>query len=137
MNVGVFTTIKIKNGMPLFWDQHQERLVTQAEKLNLGRMNISFSKIQNYLQKNALADCALKITITKKNKSVKIFLEHRQLPQTFSIYKLVSIKDTRNYRKIYKTTDRTVNKNAKKIAVEQKANDALFTVDKNLIESTQ
>lgn len=133
MNLGVFTTIKVKNGIPLFWDKHYQRLISQAEKLNLRHPTISLQKVKTYLKQNNLTDCALNITITKLN---GLALKHRSLPETKQTYKLISIKDTRNYRKIYKTTDRAINEKAKELAVKKGADDAAFTIDENIIEST-
>jgi len=133
MNVGIFTTIKITNGIPLFWDKHHKRLISQAEKLNVGRPHISLQEIQIYLKHNSLTDCALKITITKHK---GLIFEHRQLPLILPTYKLITVRDTRNHWKIYKTTDRAVNEHAKKLAEEKDADDALFTLDDTIIEST-
>ncbi|HWY79607.1 MAG TPA: aminotransferase class IV [Candidatus Sulfotelmatobacter sp.] len=136
MNIGVFTTLKVIDGIPLFWNMHQKRLIEQAKKLNLGEINISVQNIRTYLQKNNLTECALQITITKQNRLPILSIQHRPLPQTSINYKLITFDDKRNYRKIYKTTDRAVNEQAKKLAEETGANDALFTTDKTIIEST-
>ncbi len=133
MNVGVFTTIKVKNGIPLFWEKHHNRLISQAEKLNLGHPTISLQRVQTFIKHNNLTDCAVKITITKQK---GVTIEHRQLPEILPIYKLIRVIDARNYRKIYKTTDRAINEEAIKLAEEKNANDAFFTFDGNIIEST-
>lgn len=136
MNIGVFTTLKVRNGIPLFFNRHRERLVTQANKLNLGKVDISYKTLQNYLQENNLNDCALKIIITKQRDQTTITLHHRIVPLPTVTYNLITVSDKRNYRKIYKTTDRASNDQAKKLAEENGANDALFTIEGIIIEST-
>lgn len=43
---GFFTTIHLKNGMPLFWDYHQTRLVQHAKKLGFPEPDTSSLKQQ-------------------------------------------------------------------------------------------
>jgi branched-subunit amino acid aminotransferase/4-amino-4-deoxychorismate lyase len=66
MNIGVFTTLKISNGIPYFFNKHQQRLASHAEKLHIGQVKINEEDIQNYLRQNNLYDCALKIIVTTK-----------------------------------------------------------------------
>lgn len=136
MIIGVFTTIKVKNRIPLFWEKHKERLVTNAQKLALGNVTLTASDLEDYLKKNNLSECALKIIINKNRGKTTIAFEHRTLPQTEKQYKMITYPDTRNYLKIYKTTDRNVNEKAVKFAKEQGAHDALFTLEEKIIEST-
>jgi branched-subunit amino acid aminotransferase/4-amino-4-deoxychorismate lyase len=136
MNIGVFTTLKVTNNVPLFFNKHHERLVSQAKKLNVGSMEISEEAVQNYLKKNNLRDCALKITVTKQNGKTTITYQPRTQPMTLTSCKVITIEDTRNYLKIYKTTNRTINNHAKKLASEKGADDALFVNDGNIVEST-
>jgi len=136
MNIGVFTTIKIKNGIPLFFDRHRERLLAQAAKLNLEKVSIRLANVQHYLKKNNLLDCALKITITKEDNKTSITYKTRPLPQTLISCKAITIQDTRNYLKIYKTTNRILHDRAKKIAMEHGADDAIFTFNEKIVEST-
>lgn len=136
MNIGVFTTIKVRNGIPLFFDKHKERLVSQAKKLNLGNAKISLTEVQTYLQKNSLFDCALKISVTKDNNKTSVTFQTRPLPQTLTSCKAITIKDTRNYLKIYKTTNRVIHDHAKKLAQEKGGDDAIFTFNEEIVEST-
>ena len=136
MNSGVFTTIKIQNSIPLFFNRHHKRLVFTAKKLNIGHVEISYRDVERYLQKNKLTDCALKITITKQNGKPHIVIQKRPLPQIAEKYKLITVTDTRNYRKIYKTTDRAIYIQAKKTAEERGGDDALFIGTDTVIEST-
>lgn len=136
MNIGIFTTLKVRNSIPLFWDKHQKRLVEQSKKLNLGSFSITLQEIVTYIRNNNFTSCALKITVDKQKGSLFTSIQHRDLPQITDIYKVITCVDNRNYRKIYKTTDRAVNEQAKKFAEENGANDALFTLNENLVEST-
>jgi len=135
MNIGVFTTIKVSSGIPLFFEKHKERLLSHAAKLNLGQPKISLTEVQNYLQKNNLHDCALKMTVSKNKDKTLITLQSRPLPSEKSC-KLITVEDTRTAIKIYKTTDRIINEQTTKIAQKNGADDALFTLDGNIIEST-
>jgi branched-subunit amino acid aminotransferase/4-amino-4-deoxychorismate lyase len=136
MNVGVFTTIKVKNGLPLFWDKHEKRLVSNAQKLLLEKFTITSHDLEDYLKKNNLTDCALKIIIIKHRGKTTISFEHRMLPKSTKLYKLITFPDTRDYLKIYKTTIRNINEQAEKIAKEKGAHGALFTLDEKIVEST-
>ncbi|HEX8932224.1 MAG TPA: aminotransferase class IV, partial [Patescibacteria group bacterium] len=133
--IGVFTTVKVVNGNPLFFEQHQKRLTAHAKKLNLGSFSLNKLIIKKYLQENNLSDCALKITITKENKHTSIAMQHRLLPDPSDI-KLITVTDTRTASKTLKTTDRTINEQAKKLAVANGADDAVFVQNNKLIEST-
>ncbi|HVA97190.1 MAG TPA: aminotransferase class IV [Candidatus Acidoferrales bacterium] len=136
MKIGVFTTLKITNGTPLFFEQHRERLLSQAAKLNIGHTTITLETIQKYLINNSLKDCVLKLTVTVQNDAPNLILEQRPLPKNATANKVITVEDTRNYLKIYKTTNRTINDAAKKMAEEKDADDAIFTVNGTIIEST-
>jgi len=136
MTLGVFTTIKIQNGIPLFWSSHLKRISSQAEKLNVGPVLLSFGRVKTYLKQNNVSNCALKIIATKENGKTEIIYKTRPLPQNFTSCKVITVEDTRNYLKIYKTTNRAINENAKKQAEEKSADDALFTLNSNIVEST-
>jgi aminodeoxychorismate synthase component I/2-amino-4-hydroxy-6-hydroxymethyldihydropteridine diphosphokinase len=128
--IGVFTTIKVIDGIPLHFDKHKKRLIAHAKKLNLSIPDFSQQTIYNYLKKNKLANCALRITIQNG-----LSIKHRLLPEEKKI-KVITFDDTRNNLKIFKTTDRIINDKARQLAVENGADDALFILDNNIIEST-
>lgn len=134
--IGVFTTIKIKNGIPLFFEKHADRLLSHAKQLNLGPITLSSTEIHRYLQTSNLTDCALKITVTKQQDKTMVTMKARPLPIAKAELKLITIPDTRDELKIYKTTERSINEQAKKIAEENGADDAFFIVDGTIIEST-
>lgn len=136
MTTGVFTTIKVIQGIPLFFEQHKNRLIQNATALKLGKITLSLNEIKNYFKENNLTDCALKIIITKEKNKAVVTIEHRPLPPSDTNIKLITINDTRNKNKIYKTTDRTINDQIKKYAKENDGDDAVFVENNNLIEST-
>ena len=136
MNFGVFTTIKVIHGIPLFFDEHKKRLVSHARELNFDSVKLTQKDVQDYLQKNNLSDCALKILIEKRDGKTYFSMLIRPLPPAISKGKLITVPDTRDEKKVYKTTDRSVNEQAKKIAEEKGAVDALFTNDGMIVEST-
>ncbi|HSA83984.1 MAG TPA: aminodeoxychorismate synthase component I [Patescibacteria group bacterium] len=132
MTSGVFTTIKVKQGIPIFLEEHENRLLSQAKSLQIKQPSGLEKKIKNFITKNSLVDCALRVEITSKGRLICTF---RPLPVSSSI-RLLTIPDTRDEKKIYKTTDRSVNEKAKKFAEEHNADDALFTENNKLTEST-
>jgi branched-subunit amino acid aminotransferase/4-amino-4-deoxychorismate lyase len=130
-DIGVFTTIKISRGIPLFFDKHKARLLLQAEQLGLTPPPFSLTTITSYLTDHALENCALKITITDT-----LLMEHRPLPQP-KPQKVITVQDTRDkVLRTLKTTNRVANNNAHKLAEENAADEALFVRDELLIEST-
>jgi len=131
MNIGVFTTIKVRQGVPLFFEEHQNRLLTHTKALKIKQPTNLEKKVKNFIKKNSLTDCALRITCIDK----KVLLESRPIPPVNPI-SLITFTDTRNQNKIYKTTERAINEQAKEFAAKNHANDALFINNNYLIEST-
>lgn len=136
MNGGIFTTIKIRFGKPIFIDKHMDRLHFQAKQLQIGSIKLTLSDIQKYIDDNQLGDGALKIIINKSSNKPIIKMQSRELPESLTQVKLITVPDSRNWLKIYKTTDRSINDQARKSAVAKSADDALFTSNGNIIEST-
>lgn len=136
MNTGVFTTIKVKNGIPLFWEKHKQRLISHAYKVKLDAFVITTHDVKNYLTVNNLSNCTLRIIVSTFGEKTTVTFEHRMLPQTGKIYKMTTFPDTRNYLKIYKITDRRVHEHFEKTAKENGSDGALFTFEEKIIEST-
>ena len=131
---GVFTTIKIINSIPLFLKSHQQRLIEHTSAFHLPYpLNIE-NQIKNFIKQNKLQDSALRITITKD--SSEPLFEHRALPPSQTNVQVITVSDTRDENKIYKTTDRTINDQARQLAKQQGAQDAIFVQNGVLIEST-
>jgi anthranilate/para-aminobenzoate synthase component I/branched-subunit amino acid aminotransferase/4-amino-4-deoxychorismate lyase len=136
MNTGVFTTIKVTKGIPLFFEQHKKRLLANAKALHLPKVSLSINDVKQYLTNNNLTSCALKITLVKEKNKTVVAIEQRPLPSSDSSIKLVTVKDTRDIFKVLKTTDRSINNHAKIFAKKNDAQDAVFVNNKTLIEST-
>src|SRR5882724_1348824 len=134
MHIGIFTTLKIKNGIPLFSEKHQKRLTDHGKALGFPSPPLDLEKqIVTYLTQNNLQNCSLHITVQQNN---EITFQHRELPKIKKGVKVISLPDTRDATKIYKTTNRLVNEKAKKIAEKKGTDDALFVKDQKFIEST-
>jgi aminodeoxychorismate synthase component I/2-amino-4-hydroxy-6-hydroxymethyldihydropteridine diphosphokinase len=129
-DIGIFTTIKVIQGVPLYFDKHLDRLTTQTNTLGLVIPKLSLATITDYLKKNNLTNCALRITVRNTTS-----IDHRPLPEEKPL-SVITVDDTRNKYKTLKTTDRTVNDAAKKLAQQNGADDALFVKDTCIIEST-
>ncbi len=136
MNIGVFTTIKIIGGIPLFFEQHQNRLISEAKTLKLGNITLTVQDVKIYLENNNLSNCALKIIVSKEKNKTIIKMETRPLPPQNETIKLITVDDKRNKYKTIKSTDRTINNQVKNFAKKHNADDAIFMKDKTLIEST-
>jgi branched-subunit amino acid aminotransferase/4-amino-4-deoxychorismate lyase len=133
---GVFTTIQVTNGIPLFLAQHKKRLSLHAKELGFNQPTFSDEEVKHFLQKNQLTDCALKILLMKLQGKTIISMETRPLPQIKQEIMIITVPDTRNELKIYKTIDRFINEQAMKLANEKEADDALFIHEGMIIEST-
>lgn len=131
---GIFTTIKIQNSAPLFFPKHKQRLLIHAKAANLPYPVKLEKYITDFIANNNLTNCALRITI--KRDTTKPLIQQRPLPEEQTDIAVITIPDTRDAHKIYKTTDRRVNEQAKKQAAEKNAQDALFIQQGKLVEST-
>jgi branched-subunit amino acid aminotransferase/4-amino-4-deoxychorismate lyase len=134
MSLGVFTTIKVRDFLPLFYEDHMRRLLTQAKALGITPSQFSREEAVEYLQSRYLDNCALRIEFTGED---QLKLTSRPLPAPASEpIPVIIVLDTRSKNKVYKTTDRQVNDQARKQANDLGASDALFAFNGNIIEST-
>lgn len=137
---GIFTTIKVREGVLLFFERHLNRLETSATQLNI-RLPSYILNPTSYIQKAAYA------TI-KKNKLINGGIRITLAPTTICIHafttkqfnnetiKLITTPDTRDACKTHKLTYRMPHLLALEKARSQNADDALFTQNNELIEST-
>ena len=69
--MGVFETIAVKNGIPVFLDRHLRRLFGALEELDIELNNkenrLSRKSVMEYLEINYMAHGALKIAVSKEN----------------------------------------------------------------------
>ncbi|AMB93296.1 aminotransferase class IV [Aerococcus sanguinicola] len=79
--MGVFETIAVEAGCPLFLDRHLDRLKAGADFLGL-EISLSIDDILDYLKTHPLDHQALKIAVSEKN----TVYSHRQNPYTSSQY---------------------------------------------------
>ncbi|MEK7571020.1 MAG: aminotransferase class IV [Patescibacteria group bacterium] len=134
---GVFTTIKITHGQPIFLEKHQARLIAHAKQAGFQIHTTAITqKIVTWLQDHPLKDCVLKISILGEYKEPEILFATRELPQTSGSIRLISVPDNRDVSKVIKSIDRTMYEQAKQMAQAKGADDAIFEEDGYLIEST-
>ncbi len=137
INFGIFTTIKVKQGIPLFFDKHLARLLSHMKYLHWNTFSFFLEeKVTKFLLENHAQDCACKIIVTNENGKSSVTLQIRPLPPEVAEIKLITVQDTRDRYKILKTTNRLVNEEAKQYAEKKGANDALFIQNDAIIEST-
>lgn len=136
---GIFTTLKVKNFLPLFFEKHQKRLQTHMAQLGFQPFPPNFSLYHTLLkliQKNNLPDCAVRITILNRMKQSLSIINARDLPPTGNSVNALTVEDTRDSVKTIKTINRLENRKAEKYAAEHNADTALFVQNGNIIEST-
>ena len=133
MKLGVFTTIKILNGIPLFFEEHINRLSSHIKAFSIPFPVDCEQQVMQFIQNNHLTKSALRVVV---NPNGTIELVDWQLPKQSSV-SLITVSDNRDENKIYKTTDRHENEKAVMIAKKQNADDAVFVKDNNLIEATR
>jgi branched-subunit amino acid aminotransferase/4-amino-4-deoxychorismate lyase len=134
MKYDVFTTIKVKDSRPLFFDAHYKRLFTHAEKLGITRPPLTDRDVKKYIRSQNLINCALKITLSNDT-GLQFAVRPLPVPAKDPI-SLITVPDTRDGMRVYKTTDRGVCMQAKTHADGLGAGDALFVTEGNIIEST-
>ena len=65
---GLFETLLVRNGRPLWWTRHAERLERGAEFLRI-KLPWTSKELQNFagklIQQNAMPDCVLRLTLTR------------------------------------------------------------------------
>ncbi len=137
MASGIFTTLKVKNGIPLFFDRHHNRLRNHMQQLRLPPLSLDLEEaIKTHLAENKQQNYALRITIKKQGDHSVVTFEARELPSIERAIKVLTINDVRDDLRTLKTTDRLVNQHAKRLAEKNGADDALFIQNNHIIEST-
>lgn len=127
----IFTTLTVRDSIPLFFEKHQNRLAQHAQAFAILFPKGLYSLVAKYIHHHNLTENALRIELQKN----EILITHRTLPQMKKPFTTITIPDTRAPDKIYKTTARSINELATKFAQEHNADDALFISNGNLIES--
>jgi branched-subunit amino acid aminotransferase/4-amino-4-deoxychorismate lyase len=137
---GFFTTVKIRESIPLFFEKHTERLEKSAEKLSF-RLPENFTSIGNdviaVITKNEITEGAIRITITKGlEKKPTILIHATTIEKEVHEVSVMTIPDERDIYKTIKMTYRVPHLLAVQKAQERGAQDALFSQNDFLIEST-
>lgn len=149
---GIFTTVKIREGVPLFLNRHLARLQSNASQLgipllpchscesgNPATFPLLTSAVSAIIQKNNLASGGLRITLSPATLCIHAFTlplgtcGTRDTPDTL---KTITLPDPRDIYKTIKTTYRLPNLLAQKQAQIKETDDAIFTQNNKLIEST-
>ncbi len=146
---GIFTTIKVREGVLLFFERHLNRLETSATQLNI-RLPSYILNLTSYIQKaacavikkNKLINGGIRITITPSIFCIHAFCFncHSERPEgaeeSHTTISVITTPDTRDTYKTYKLTYRIPHLLAQEKARSQGAKDALFTQNKEIVEST-
>lgn len=144
---GLFETIKVSGGQPLFWDQHLERFEKGARSLNLP---LSYKKtvIRDFtaqlIEANAIVNGVVKILYAKNKDQYNLLINSRANPYTEEKYnrgfKLCFAEAKKNqYAKLtyIKSNNYLENILAKNQALKSHCDEAIFlNVDNILCEGT-
>jgi branched-subunit amino acid aminotransferase/4-amino-4-deoxychorismate lyase len=130
---GIFTTIKVRDGYPLFFDRHLNRLKTSSQELDIPTPTNLENSLSAVISKNKLTNGGVRVTISSTTTFIHAFTMDNQIQKV----DVITTPETRDKNKTIKTTYRVPNIFAQKKAQAKGAQDALFTTQKNqLIEST-
>lgn len=137
---GVFTTLKVKEGIPLFLESHTRRLLSNMEQLHFPQRIFNFSldaAVQKLIAKNGKAACAVRITVLRGAEQPFVVMHSRDLPQASSNgVRVITVPDSRDGFKTAKTINRLFLTQAHAQAEKHGAADALLTLQNEIIEST-
>lgn len=136
---GIFTTLKVKQGVPLFFAKHQNRLLTGIKQLGFDKNAVDFpleKAVINLIERNQLPDCALRLTILKHEKKALVIIHAYTMPTDNQDIAMIMVEDTRDNVKNIKTINRIINILALQKAISHGADDALFVTDGKIIEGT-
>lgn len=138
---GFFTTIKVRESIPLFFEKHTERLKKSAEQLLFSLPLDCFTDVRNdvftIIKKNKIVDGAIRITITKGSAARPTIVIHATtIENEISTVSVITVVDNRDSYKTIKMTYRVPHLLAMQKAKEKGVQDALFVQNNFLIEST-
>lgn len=129
---GVFTTMKVRAGLPLFLDRHIIRLQDHTKKLNIPYPQNLEKSVSSLIEKNKLTEGGIRITISPETAFIHPFPTVTKIETV----RVITTPETRGTLKTIKTTYRVPNILAQKEARVKGAQDAIFTLQNQLIEST-
>src|SRR5579859_2657451 len=149
-----FTTIKVRQSIPLFFEKHIQRLQMSAKELFFPKTEIIFDtdknsvrncnflwslrqSLQEIIERNEIIDGAIRITITRGLADTPtIVIYATEIDKDIHTVSVITVLDTRDVFKTIKMTYRVPHMLAMRQAQTQGAQDALFTQDGFIIEST-
>ena len=133
---GIFTTLAVTDGIPLYLERHLSRLRSSANALGLTSREADFAEIINTLtSKNGMRHAACRITLGTGHMSVSL----RAMPETKEAYRLSMTADIRETpgRFRHKLADRRAYEEMKAAASSREADDALIiSADGKILETT-
>ena len=130
--MGVFTTLKVREGVPLFFEKHVERLEKSVKQLFLTYSWITLNDVINVIKKNKVQDGGIRITITPNMRVIHA----TEITKEVESVSVITITDTRDQYKTLKMTYRVPHFLAQQKAREQGVQDALFVQNNFFVEST-
>ncbi len=142
---GLFETIRCEQGIPVFFEEHYERLTHSAKEIGMTfpvEQEEIKRWIKNVLTANKLSSARVKIIISKRVEekfNVLVMASPlEKLPTSYSLMTYTLGRDSKSVSFRHKTTSRADSYVAYKKANEQGFNDALYVSEKNeLIECTR
>lgn len=131
---GFFTTLKVREGIPLFWEHHIRRLKQSSGTLSVP-LPVSFSDLHNHVRdvisKNNLTNGGIRITITADSmhpsSAPELLIHSFTYDSALQKISVITVPDPRKEFKTIKTNDRTAYTQSQEKARSQGAQDALFT----------
>jgi len=132
---GVFTTVKVREGIPLFFEKHRERLQQSLRILSFPQDSLAIDlkkSISEVIRKNSVKDGGVRITITKET----IIIYATTINKGVEPVSVITVSDERDVFKTLKITYRVPHILAQEQAQKRGAQDALFVQENTLIEST-
>ena len=135
---GMLTTLKVKNGIPLFLEKHLQRLHDSMKQLQFCVQTIPYDAkdlIEKLIEKNTITYAGIRITVTNNN-PLTMVIQAREIPETVQKVSVITVPDERDVFKTLKMTYRVHNVMGMQKAQQQQAQDALFVHNNMLVEST-
>lgn len=131
--LGVFETIAVDAGKALLLPYHMERMHSSLKRLGIARA-ISQHEIETYIATEGIEDAAVKIAVSQEN----LFISHREnpysterCPQKLSLALSETLRNETSLFTYHKTLNYGENILARRKAIEQGHDDAVFLNTKN------
>lgn len=145
---GVFTTLKVKNAIPLFLERHLRRLYASSERLSLGKLPLQGdlkAAVFHIIRKNEVTDGAVRITLTpgtghttsRQACHEPTVILHATPPRDPADFlDAITVPEQRDALRDIKETYRVIHMLGERDAARQGAQAAIFTCAGTLVEAT-